>query len=181
MTLGLDVKILTDISIEPVTTSELKSYLNIDYTSWDVLLGNLISSSRIRLERYTGCSFGSKVLVATFMQTANEIEIPYGPVQSIEYVKAINDDGTKTTLTLGTDYIVIGNLFKTIRFYETGKPIEIQYTAGYTSLPVDLKVCILKQAALDFEYREGTSDAKMQELSNSAMKSAKPYRRVLMF
>ena len=54
MTLGLDVKINTDLTVEPVTVAEMKSYLNIDYTSWDTLIGILISSARTRLKDILG-------------------------------------------------------------------------------------------------------------------------------
>jgi uncharacterized phiE125 gp8 family phage protein len=120
-------------------------------------------------------------LVSTFQQVSDNIDIPYGPIQSITSVKSIDETGTKTTLTAGTDYLVTGNLFKNIRFFGIDTPIEIEYVAGYTALPADLKVSILKQVAMDFEYREGTSDTKMMELSNSATKLAKPYRRILLF
>jgi uncharacterized phiE125 gp8 family phage protein len=181
MTLGLDVQIKTDLTTEPVTVTEAKTYLNVDYTSWDTLIGTLISSARTKLEKYTGCTFGTKTLVSTFQQVADNIDIPYGPIQSITTVKSIDETGTKTTLTAGKDYLVTGNSFKNIRFFGIDTPIEIEYVAGYTALPADLKVSILKQVAMDFEYREGTSDTKMMELSNSATKLAKPYRRILLF
>ncbi len=180
MTLGLDVKIVTDLASEPVSLSEAKSYLNVDTNNWDTLIGLLISSARTKMERYTGCSFAPKSLVATFMQTANEIEIPYGPVISLTSVKSIDEAGVKTTLVDGTDYIVIGTSFKTIRFYETGTPIELTYTAGYNPLPLDLKVAILKQVGMDFEYRENVSDGStITELSNGAKQTAASYRRIL--
>ena len=181
MTLGLDVQIKTDLTTEPVTVAEAKTYLNVDYTSWDTLIGTLISSARTKLEKYTGCTFATKTLVSTFQQVSDNIDIPYGPIQSITSVKSIDETGTKTTLTAGKDYLVTGNSFKNIRFFGIDTPIEIEYVAGYTTLPADLKVSILKQVAMDFEYREGTSDTKMMELSNSATKLAKPYRRILLF
>jgi uncharacterized phiE125 gp8 family phage protein len=183
MTLGLDVKIKTDVATEPVTVIGMKGYLNIDYDLWDTLLATMISAGRIRLERYTGCSFATKTLIATFMNTADTLDIPYGPIQSITSIKSIDSSGTKTTLTEGTDYSITGNLFKTIRFYNSGIPIEIEYVAGYTdsTLPADLRLAIMKQVAMDFEYREGTSDNKTEELSNSARNLAASYRRFLMF
>ena len=181
MTLGLDVQIKTDLTTEPVTLAEAKIYLNVDYNSWDSLIGTLISSARTKLEKYTGCTFATKTLVSTFQQVADNIDIPYGPIQSITNVKSIDETGTKTTLTAGKDYLITGNTFKNIRFFGIDTPIEIEYVAGYTALPADLKVSILKQIDMDFEYREGTSDTKMMELSNSSTKLAKPYRRILFF
>lgn len=183
MTLGLDVKIKTDVVTEPVTVATMKNYLNIDFDLWDTLLAVMLTSARVRLERYSGCTFISKTLIATFTSTSELVEIPYGPIQSITHVKSIDETGTKTTLVEGTDYIVIGNLYKTIKFFNPGTPIEIEYVAGYTdsTLPGDLRLAIMKQTAMDFEYREGTSDDKTQELSNSARGLCKSYRRVLMF
>jgi uncharacterized phiE125 gp8 family phage protein len=182
MTLGLDVQIKTDLVTEPVTLAEAKSYLNVDYTSWDTLIGTLISSARTNLERYTGSTFATKTLVATFQQVAENIDIPYGPIQSITHVKSIDESGTKTTLTAGTDYLVTGNNFKNIRFYGIDTPIEIEYVAGYTTLPADLKVAILKQVAMDFEFRENVMDSsQVTELSNGAKQHAQSYRRVYLF
>ncbi len=181
MTLGLDVQIKTDLSSEPVSVSEAKSYLNIDYNTWDALIGTLISSARTKLERYTGCSFATKTLVSTFQVTASNLDIPYGPIQSITSVKSIAEDGTKTALVDGTDYSITGNNFKTIRFFNgTNGGIEIEYVAGYTTLPADLKVAILKQVAMDFEYRENVMDSsQVTELSNGAKQNAASYRRIL--
>jgi uncharacterized phiE125 gp8 family phage protein len=183
MTLGLDVKINTDLVTEPVTVSEMKSYLNIDYTSWDTLLGLLISSARTRLERYTGCTFATKTLTATFNQVADTIEIPYGPIQSITSIKSIDETGTKTLLVAGTDYVIIGEGFKKISFYSNGlTPIEIIYVAGYTALPADLKIAVMKQVGMDFEFRENVMDSSYTtELSNGAKQFASSYRRILMF
>jgi len=183
MTLGLDVKINSDISTEPVTVAEMKSYLNIDYSTWDTLLGLLISSARTKLERFTGCSFGTKTLVSTFNQVANNVEIPYGPIQSITSINSIDEAGVKTLLVAGTDYLVIGNSFKNISFYNNNLgPIEIIYVAGYTTLPKDLKIAIMKQVGMDFEFRENVMDSSYTtELSNGAKQFASSYRRILMF
>jgi uncharacterized phiE125 gp8 family phage protein len=182
MTLGLDVQIKTDLVTEPVTLAEAKSYLNVDYTSWDTLIGTLISSARTNLERYTGSTFATKTLVATYQKVAENIDIPYGPIQSITHVKSIDESGTKTTLTAGTDYLVTGNNFKNIRFYGIDTPIEIEYVAGYTALPTDLKVAILKQVAMDFEFRENVMDSsQVTELSNGAKQHAQSYRRIYLF
>lgn len=184
MTLGLDVKIKTDIVTEPVTVLTLKNYLNVDYDLWDTLLATMSTSARVRLEKYTGCTFITKTLIATFSSVSTSIEIPYGPIQSITSIKSIDSSGTKTTLTEGTDYIITGNLFKTIKFFNApATPIEIEYVAGWTdsTMPADLKLAIMKQVAMDFEYREGTSDSKTEELSNSARGLCKLYRRILLF
>lgn len=182
MTLGLDVQIKTDLVAEPVTLAEAKSYLNVDYTSWDTLIGTLISSARTSLERFTGSTFATKTLVATYQQVSDNIDIPYGPIQSVTSVKSIDDAGVKTTLVAGNDYVITGNSFKNIRFFGVNTPIEIEYVAGYTSLPSDLKVAILKQVGMDFEYRENVMDSsQVVELSNGAKQLAQSYRRTYLF
>lgn len=182
MTLGLDVQIKTDLVTEPVTVAEMKDYLNIDFGAWDTLLATLITGARTKMERYTGCSFGTKTLVATFQKVADNIDIPYGPIQSITHVKSIDEAGVKSTLTAGTDYLVTGNNFKNIRFYGINTPIEIEYVVGYNPLPGDLKVAIMKQVGMDFEFRENVMDSsQVVELSNGAKQAAASYRRVYLF
>lgn len=182
MTLGLDVEIKTDLTTEPVSVGEMRDYLNIDFGAWDTLLATLITGARSKMERYTGCTFGTKTLVATFQKVADNIDIPYGPIQSITSVKSIDEAGVKTTLTAGTDYLVTGNSFKNIRFHGIDTPIEIEYVAGYDPLPGDLKVAIMKQVGMDFEFRENVMDSsQVVELSNSAKQTAASYRRVYLF
>lgn len=182
MTLGLDVEIKTDLTTEPVTVAEMRDYLNIDFGAWDTLLATLITGARSKMERYTGCTFGTKTLVATFQKVADNIDIPYGPIQSITHVKSIDEAGVKSTLTAGTDYLVTGNNFKNIRFYGINTPIEIEYVAGYNPLPGDLKVAIMKQVGMDFEFRENVMDSsQVVELSNGAKQAAASYRRVYLF
>jgi len=77
--------------------------------------------------------------------------------------------------------LITGNNFKNIRFFGIDTPIEIEYVAGYTSLPSDLKIAIMKQVAIDFQYRESTIEGSVTELSNSAKKTANTYRRILMY
>lgn len=182
MTLGLDVYIKTGPVGLVVTRADMKNYLNIDSDLWDLLIDRLIGSATTRLERYTGCSFQQKTLVATFMSVADNVEIPYGPVQTITHVKAIDENGTKTTLTEGSDYVIYGNNFKTINFFESGQSIEIEYVAGYSTLPSDLSLAVMKQVGMDFEYRENTAGkTTVTELSNGAKQFANSYRRILMF
>lgn len=183
MTLGLDVEIKTDLTTEPVTVAEMRDYLAIDFGSWDSLLATLITGARTRMERYTGCTFATKTLVATFQQVADNIDIPYGPIQSITHVKSIDESGVKTTLVAGTDYLITGNNFKNIRFFnQIDTPIEIEYVAGYNPLPGDLKVAIMKQVGMDFEFRENVMDAsQVVELSNGAKQAAASYRRIIFF
>jgi len=182
MTLGLDVEIKTDLISEPVTVPEMRDYLNIDFSNWDSLLTTLISGARSKMERYTGCTFATKTLVSTFQQVSSNIDIPYGPIQSVTSVKSIDESGVKTTLVNGVDYVITGNSFKNIRFNYINTPVEIEYVAGYDPLPVDLKVAIMKQVGMDFEFRENVMDSSYTtELSNGAKQFSASYRRILMF
>ena len=182
MTLGLDVEIKIDLVSEPVTVAEMRDYLNIDFSTWDSLLSTLISGARSKMERYTGCTFGTKTLISTFQQVGSNLDIPYGPVQSITSVKSISETGTKTTLVNGVDYLITGNNFKNIRFNYIDTPVEIEYVAGYDPLPVDLKVSVMKQVGMDFEFRENVMDSsQVTELSNGAKQAANSYRRVYLF
>ena len=182
MTLGLDVEIKTDLISEPVTVPEMRDYLNIDFSNWDALLTTLISGARSKMERYTGCTFATKTLVSTFQQVSSNIDIPYGPIQSVTSVKSIDESGVKTTLVNGIDYVITGNSFKNIRFNYINTPVEIEYVAGYDPLPVDLKVAIMKQVGMDFEFRENVMDSsQVVELSNGAKQAANSYRRFYLF
>jgi uncharacterized phiE125 gp8 family phage protein len=190
---NLQVKIKTDLSTEPVTSSEAKLWCKVTGTTEDSIFTILISAARRALEKYTSSSFGEKTIHATWvkMPDYNEIELPYGPVISVDHVFRIDEEGSEEELVLNQDFWVFGSedaLLRFETFWSTGirseRSVRVEYTAGYghantEALPTDLKLAILKQIATDYEFREDIGTGSM--LTNESKKLAAPYRKKLWF
>lgn len=142
------IKIVSDLTTEPVSLSDAKLWMRIaDYTSDDTLITSLIKSSRILLEQFTGLSFGTKTIEATFDIT-NEADIPYSPLQSMTSVYR-RDNNTWTLMTNNVDYWILNDSIK-VAFPGLYK---LTYQAGYASLPESLKTDIKVITAWQYENR----------------------------
>jgi predicted N-acyltransferase len=87
----LQFKVITDLDTEPVTISDAKSFLNIDFDDWDGLLTMLIKASRIQSEKVTGQAYGLKVIQVTG-NTFEERIYPVGPYISNETWEGEDND-----------------------------------------------------------------------------------------
>jgi uncharacterized phiE125 gp8 family phage protein len=132
---------------EPVTLDEAKLWCKIDLDDDDDLITALITAARQMCEKYTGVSFITRTVTAYLNNGCGGCYLPYGPVNSITSYTDIDGE------TVDADLIVIvGDKFKQLREPLTDY-IKIIYTAGYTTLPENLKKAILQQIAYMYEHR----------------------------
>ena len=190
---NLQTRVKTDLATEPVTVAEAKLWCKVTGTEEDSIFTIMVKSAREALEKYTGCSFGAKGIHSTWLEMPddNEIELPYGPIISIDAVYKIDEEGTEEALTLNTDYWVFGDQDAVIKFntfwssgVKTQRTVRVEYTAGYGNsateeLPAALKLAVLKQIATDYEFREDIGAGTV--LTNESKKLAAPYRKKLWF
>lgn len=140
----LQIEVIEDLATEPVTLQEAKDFLNIDFADWDTLLTMLITASRQESERVTGKAYGAKVIQVTGnTQTDQE-----GNVEKIYPITPFVSDEDWVDEDENTDY---------------------RYNAGYTTLPIDLKVAILQRVATGYAYRENGFEAAMNEAVNASI------------
>lgn len=184
---GLEVKVTTDLSTEPVSVAEFKTYARFTLSDEDALIGELITSARLRLEAFTGRSFGEKTIEAYWQTFSKEVELPYPPIGTITSVTTVHK-GTDTALTSGEDYYTTGldlkilNLVNvhTWKWGPNKTSLKVVFTAGYTTLPKALKEAILKETNTAWLNRENfVSDVikgGTEPLSNEARVLAQPYR-----
>jgi hypothetical protein len=107
---------------EPVTLSEVKNYLRIDGAQDDAMLTGFITAAREAVERYTGRKLMTQVwdlfmdafpadfkidalqdgfnegALSEYLIPRKSLELPYFPLQSIEFLKTYNDAGTEFTM-----------------------------------------------------------------------------------
>lgn len=155
-------------SSEPLTTSEVKTWLRVTSSTDDTLIASLIKAARVYAENFTGR--------ALFTQTIKEyfdgwpyggcIELGFGPVQSITSVKYYDTDGTLQTVSSSnyiTDLIsmpgrIVNHPDYTWPALQTRtNPVEIIYVAGYTataSIPDGIKAAMYLLIGFWYENRE---------------------------
>lgn len=142
------VKIITDLSVEPVTLQEAKDWMKVvDYTYDDSMITNLIKSTRILLEEYTGLSFGTKTIEAIY-DIKEVSEVPYSPLQSMTSVYRRNNEAWEL-MNVNQDYWIIAD---SIKVAYPGM-YKLRYQAGYTTLPEALKTDIKVLVGWQYENR----------------------------
>lgn len=155
LTLGLDWAVSVAPVSYPVTLTEAKNFLRVDYSNDDDLINSIIEAATEQAEKFLNRSISSKTVVFTYDSFSNSIQLPYPPYQSIDQVDVIYKDST-TTLTVDEDYYLYGTNDLTIKFERIYKGYQLQITAqvGYSTVPALIKQGILKLIARMYEFRE---------------------------
>jgi uncharacterized phiE125 gp8 family phage protein len=170
------LKLVTDPTIEPVLLNDLKLHLRMDLddVDEDEYLEGLITAARGHVEDVTR----RKLLTQTWdyyldeWPSGNSIKLPFGNLQNAVGTAPIvswkDSDGTSTTLTVTTDYLVETNgegLGRIVLPYaETwpsgtlypSNPITIRFVCGWTaaaSIPFKITAAIKLIAADLYEQR----------------------------
>lgn len=79
----MKVRIVTDITIEPVTLEEVKEALKISGTGHDDELERLITDCRMFIEKAIDTSVSEREITVTSDAELEEWELPLGPVSSL--------------------------------------------------------------------------------------------------
>jgi len=142
-----------------LSLATLKAFLRLDpaYTSEDTVLTMILSSVQSTFERYTGLVLQSTVFELTNSSMSIEavIHIAKSPVTAISSVKVLID-GTYQTITdyttsLGyNSHVHIDGFFPS---YGEHTSFKIQFTAGLTTIPEDIKMAMYQASAYAYENR----------------------------
>lgn len=178
---GLEV--ITGPASEPVTTSELKSYLRLNTTDEDSLLSGFITTARIMFENFTDRSCLSTTWKLHMDAFPRVIRLPRAPLQSVTHVKYYDTGDTLTTWD-SDNYSVdtkrepgrvvpkvwfpdwkVFPVFPPLSFRVSPK-IEVQFVAGWTSetIPQPIKTAIMLLAAHLYQNRSATMETKLEDL-----------------
>jgi hypothetical protein len=158
--------------IQVITLTEAKRACLVDHTIDDAKITDLIAKCTAAVEDACNISILEKEITLT-ADWHREQQLPLGPVQSIDLVKfrtgTTNGVAQYDTLAI-SDYTTDGELFKVFCSSRCGRH-KIIYTAGYESVPGNLKLAILNEIA--FRY-ENAGDGK-EGLSEGARELSKPF------
>lgn len=94
------IRVITAPAAEPVSLDDAKLWCRKDTSEEDAIISMIIAAARERAEHLTGYAFVQRQLelqLDTF-PSGNLIELPYPPLQSVDYIKYLDGDGTLQTL-----------------------------------------------------------------------------------
>jgi hypothetical protein len=209
------VRLVTGPAVEPVALADLKTYLRIDGTADDALLTSLIVAARVQLEQWLNRKLITQTwdyrlddlpavrefdallsngvqegALSEYLKTRNVIHLPFFPLQSVTYLKTIDDAGTEFTMD-PTEYIVDEfsepgrvSLKNTTTwpatFLRPVKSVLIRFVCGYgasaSTVPVALTQAIMEQAAYLYQNRGGCADGHELGVSPMVLALIGPYR-----
>jgi len=180
----------SDPAAEPLSLTEAKAHLRVDFSDDDTLITALIKSARQAVEQATSRSLITQtwqLTLDTFPSTG-AIRLPMGPVQSVTSVNSYDEDDTET-LFAATNYLVdtAGDRLalnldavwpSDLRPYNAG---VITYVTGYgnasTDVPDDLILATRMLVGHYYENREAVG-ASMSTLPLGAQALLQPYVRM---
>jgi len=178
-------ELVTGPANEPLSYQQVCDHLRIQTVDEDMdassieYIDRLIVATRTHLEH----SYLNRALVTQTWKvyydefpSENYIKIPFPPLQTVTHIKYTDSDGTPTTMTLTTDYLVDakstpGRLV--LPYNESWPsvtlhpryPIEIQYICGYGDDPEDvpdaIRHAMLLMIADMYENREDLVERAM--------------------
>lgn len=170
------IKVSTPPATEPVTVPELKTYMSLDGTAFDVMLSGFITACRDAIEKHSGRTFISTSYEMYFDRFPGCIELMRPPVQSVTSIYYVNVDGVETLLASSQYRVDTVSLYPRIEpVYGATWPVtrnvsnavKVTYLAGYgataASVPQNIKSCIMAVAADLFEHRESNVEINLTE------------------
>lgn len=141
---GLEITITSEPAVTVVSTSDMKDYLKVDYSTDDTFIGNLVTMATKKCEQFANLSCITQTVQATWATYGYEVPLPRGPVQSIASVARLWQNDS-IALTKNTDYYELGQDFLTLNFgniYPTAGPftyrLKVIYDAGYGDAATDV-------------------------------------------
>jgi hypothetical protein len=163
--------------VEPVTLQEAKDYARIDGSTEDTLITSLIKMARIHCESFTGKSLIPKTVTVTSFTFPYQFQLPYGPLTNeanISKCVTIDQNNVETNL----NYEVNTGLFPKIFILGGAQSYKFKlvYTAGFTTVPEDIKLAIKMMVNTLYERREDFSDLQAIESPLGVKALLMPYK-----
>lgn len=179
-----------------VTILEAKSFLRLtdddtDTINDDPLVYDLIETAVAFLDGpdgYLGRSLAPRRYRLTLDAFPRDgIELPAPPLRSVELVRYVDPDGASVDLPASGYRVAIpGAAAGMIRprglwppTARDGAAVQIEFTAGYETVPAPIRTAILQHVALLYENRETAAygTASFQTVPFAGLDLVQPYRR----
>ncbi|MDX1949584.1 MAG: phage head-tail connector protein [Rickettsiales bacterium] len=169
---------LEEPTIEPLTIDEVKRFVRITGDYENNTIQDLIKSARQDAERYMKSSILKQKWRLSFKYYVdNEIEMPMGPVISIDEINIIGKDGSESLFNSSFYQLSPAKYFLFFDKIPSGRFITIDYFTGFgetlQSVPAQIKTALLNQVAYLYENRNKV------DLNPASREVFNLYRRVL--
>lgn len=160
---------ISDADDEPVTVDEVKEDLILTGTADDDLIKGYIKSSRQFVENYAKTTLLTQTWEVSFTpdelrqpvmeETQDRIPLPRSPIQTINTVTWIDEEGNESLLDETTDYRLQGDYLLFVHPEDTGiiGIYVVNYDAGYEDVddvPEPFIIAIRIGATSHYENRE---------------------------
>jgi hypothetical protein len=174
---GYSVQLSTGAVTEPVTLAEAKEYARIDGFNEDTLITSLIKMARIHCESYIGKSIVLKTVTIDSFTFPYQFQMPYGPLTNeanISKCVTIDENNVETPL----QYRVNAGLFPKLFILGGAQSYKFKlvYSAGFTTVPEDIKLAIKMMVNTLYERREDFSDLQAIESPLGVKALLMPYK-----
>ena len=171
-------KLIDAPSIEPLVAEEVKLHTRVDHSAEDSLLEAYIVAARMFCEETTSRALITQTIEVNFdafPDSCREITIPVAPVQAIDSVKYIDENGDTQTLDPSAYSVSVGNVgrIKPAKGHQWPKALEaldvvkITATVGYgdtsDKVPEVIKQAMRLLVAHFYENREAASIRKIEQ------------------
>ncbi len=202
----------TEPTVDPITVDEVKSAGRIDHENEDGLLAMYITAAVGVCEQYLGRSLmnqtwtlymdqwptgdepwwdGAVVASETILNSqADEIDLPYGPLQSVTSISVFDTADTETAVSSDVYGVSTG---KVSRVYlkdgqvwpsatRTRDGVKVVYVAGYGSdfndVPMAIRQGLLQLCVHWYENREASIDMSVNKVPNMIRKLWSPHKAI---
>lgn len=162
----------------PVTTTEVKAQLAINFSDDDTLLAALIAAATDMAENITGRQLMTQTWDHWFDEFPEQILLPIAPIASVGSVKYYDGTNTQQTLSSSLYYADLHSYPAVIKpvttwpaTYDKPNAVTVRITAGYASadlIPAGIKQGILMLIGHLYENREATAPITITEVPMSA-------------
>lgn len=158
---------------EPITLDEAKAWMRISTDADDTLITALITQARELIENYLNRSIVPTTLVVD-ATPRYELQLPYGPVDTITSVKDENDDDVEYTWNGFT--LTFGQRVFDVTAGWTQVYTTTTYDAGDDPIPAGLKLGLLETIAYLYEHRGEDNSIQLFLYQNQNLQ---PYRETV--
>lgn len=156
----------------PITLAEAKAHLRVDDTTEDTLISALIAASTALVGEMAGRVMAAETWAASYSSIEGDLVLPKSPVTGVSSVTYYDSADTLQTKSNADFYLFQSDDFTSLR----PKPnkawpvtavredaITITFTAGYATLPTELRMAVLLCIGHLHEHRSAVDEA-MAEL-----------------
>lgn len=170
------LQIISQPSVEPVSVAEVKEQLRLDGTDSDAMITGMITAARMAVEAILKRFLITTEVRAGFDRIPYVIQLPYSPIQSVDAIKYVDDNGT--TQTLDSSRYRVDLLSDPVRIesaYSVPWPttrtvigaVQVEYTVGYgdeaSDVPRPIRQAIISTVIDLFEHPEKSAEISLQD------------------